>query len=121
MIIDVTGIELTPKSGNCLGDGRHFDENGTLIECCCDECDYLMCCTDTFLTTSCEECEDAYCPHVGKPSRKARQEGDDDGGHVVVGFGLGDEKGRQLACADVAVAFDGTLRVVAVGPVAEHD
>ena len=67
MIIDVTGIVLTPKSEHCLGDGRHFDENGLLIECCCDECDYLMCCTGIFLTMQCEDCKDADCPHAGKP------------------------------------------------------
>ena len=45
-MIDVTGIELTPGNGgeNCKGDGKHKDENGNLIECCCDECDYLICC-----------------------------------------------------------------------------
>lgn len=47
MIIDITGIELTPANGGkyCKGNGKHFDEQGKLIECCCDECDYLLCCT----------------------------------------------------------------------------
>ena len=46
MIIDITGIELTPGNNgkDCLGNGHHFDENGKPIECCCDECDYLLCC-----------------------------------------------------------------------------
>lgn len=41
MIIDITGIILTPGNGgnDCLGNGEHTDENGNLIECCCDECD----------------------------------------------------------------------------------
>ena len=45
-IIDVTGIELTPGNGgkDCKGNGSHFDENGNLLECCCDECDYMMLC-----------------------------------------------------------------------------
>ena len=46
-ITDVTGVELT--LGNitaCLGNGEHFDENGNLIECCCDECDYLILCLE---------------------------------------------------------------------------
>lgn len=44
-IYDITGVELTP--GNplvCLGNGKHLDEEGNLIECCCDECDYLLLC-----------------------------------------------------------------------------
>lgn len=46
-IIDVTGVELTPgKPKECLGNGEHFDENGNEIECCCDECDYLMLCLE---------------------------------------------------------------------------
>ena len=40
MIIDITGVQLTPgnlgKDG--LGNGKHKD-----IDCCCDECDYLLC------------------------------------------------------------------------------
>lgn len=46
MIIDVTGIELTPGNNgrNCLGNGQHSDKNGNTIECCCDECDYMLCC-----------------------------------------------------------------------------
>lgn len=30
---------------DCPANGFHADEDGELIECCCDECDYLMCCT----------------------------------------------------------------------------
>ena len=45
-IIDVTGIKLTQgNSGkDCLGNGFHYDENGNLIECCCNECDFMMKC-----------------------------------------------------------------------------
>lgn len=42
-IVDVTGIELTP--GNpivCLGNGKQG------FECCCDECDYFLCCFPEF-------------------------------------------------------------------------
>ena len=44
MIIDITGIELTPGYGGeyCKGNGEHFDEQGEPIECCCDECNYLL-------------------------------------------------------------------------------
>ena len=46
MMIDVTGIKLTPGNHGeiCEGNGKHKDEQGELIECCCDECDcYLEC------------------------------------------------------------------------------
>ena len=51
MIIDVTGITLTPGNNgdDCLGNGEHTDENGFPIECCCDECDYYLECFPTFL------------------------------------------------------------------------
>lgn len=46
-IIDVTGVELTPGDMSaCLGNGEHFDENGNPIECCCDECNYLILCLE---------------------------------------------------------------------------
>ena len=45
MIIDITGTLLTPgeEGKNCLGNGKHYDD-GKLIECCCDECDYYCYC-----------------------------------------------------------------------------
>lgn len=62
MITDVTGIELTPGNNgeDCKGNGKHFDENGNLIECCCDECNYLLCCTVE--SPMCSECADDDCP-----------------------------------------------------------
>ncbi|MBQ4612711.1 MAG: hypothetical protein IJB26_04105 [Clostridia bacterium] len=65
MIIDVTGTVLTPgnEGKDCLGNGLHFDKNGARIECCCDECDYAVCCYDPSLwDVPCEECDDIYCP-----------------------------------------------------------
>ncbi len=59
MIIDVTGIVLTPGNGGekCLGNGKHYD-NGEMIECCCDECDYLMCCVYPCDCNNCnKECD----------------------------------------------------------------
>ena len=46
--IDITGIELVPGDNgeNCPGNGKHFDEFGNLIECCCEECDYFLLCND---------------------------------------------------------------------------
>ena len=46
MIIDVTGVVLNPGADGeeCLGNGKHRDAEGNLIECCCDECDYYLEC-----------------------------------------------------------------------------
>ena len=78
MIIDVTGIDLTPGNGgkDCKGNGSHFDESGSLYECCCNECDYMLCCIDedwdilneidlyTIVSKSdCKSCSDTECPH----------------------------------------------------------
>ena len=54
-MLDVTGIILFPGNfgRDCEGNG----ENGK--ECCCDECDYLICCTEK---TTCEKCRDFKCP-----------------------------------------------------------
>ena len=48
-IYDITGVELTPGDmEKCLGNGEHLDDNGNVIECCCDECDYLILCLKLF-------------------------------------------------------------------------
>ncbi len=64
MIIDVTGIILTPGNmgKDCMGNGRHFDKKGNLLECCCDECDYFICCTDMHNDEECINCTDIDCP-----------------------------------------------------------
>ena len=66
MIRDVTGIKLTPGNmgRDCLGDGRHFDKNGRLIERCCDECNFYMCCIEEHDQNDCKTCEYFYCPRV---------------------------------------------------------
>jgi len=66
MIIDVTGIELTPGNcgKDCLGNGEHVDANGQEIECCCDECDYLLCCLEGSPPQRCQTCEDWQCPRA---------------------------------------------------------
>ena len=63
MIIDISGIELTPGNNgdDCKGNGKHFDENGCPIECCCDECDYLICCIPENIS-DCDKCTDNNCP-----------------------------------------------------------
>ena len=48
------------NNGNdCLYNGEHCDMNGNIIECCCDECDYLMCCIEEF--NDCSNCECFEC------------------------------------------------------------
>lgn len=62
MIVDVTGIELLlgNNGDDCKGNGEHFDEQGNIIECCCDECDYLKCCMPNS-DRDCKSCLDIYC------------------------------------------------------------
>ena len=63
MIIDITGIELTPGNNgrDCLANGTHFYENGEPIECCCDECDYMICCFKMNGLKDCHNCDDELC------------------------------------------------------------
>lgn len=67
MIIDITGTILTPgDSGNhCLGNGNH-----PLYPCCCDECDYFICCMEIHAATDCLTCTDQNCPHAPLASGK---------------------------------------------------
>jgi len=69
MIKDVTGIILTPgnRGENCKGNGKHFTIMKKQIECCCNECDYLMCCLDDFDGSKCFVCEDKRCPNNKNP------------------------------------------------------
>lgn len=66
MIIDVTGIELTPGyfGLGCLGNGGHLNEYGESIECCCNECDYLECCGKEHDHRKCRTCHIAECPRA---------------------------------------------------------
>ncbi len=59
MILDITGTMLVPGNlgRDCPGNG----EDGQ-AECCCDECDYMLCCTDLWKVADCEVCGDAACP-----------------------------------------------------------
>ena len=68
MIIDITGIELTPGNQglNCKGNGSFINEFGNLLECCCDECDYMMCCTNEHNSFECLTCFDENCPNAKK-------------------------------------------------------
>ncbi len=59
MLIDITGTKLTPgnQGKNCLGNGLHSP-----YPCCCDECDYMLCCLNTYDMRECTTCRDADCP-----------------------------------------------------------
>ena len=46
-VTDITGVELTPRHPEiCKGNGKTVDESGKPIECCCDECDFLIGCME---------------------------------------------------------------------------
>lgn len=66
MIMDASGIELKPGNGgkDCPGNGKHTDPYGDIIECCCDECDYLMCCMDDYNMNECMGCTEQDCLHA---------------------------------------------------------
>ena len=58
-IYDVTGVELAPGNMSiCLGNGEHINEEGSLIECRCDECDYLMLCLEN--EDKSKQCKDPF-------------------------------------------------------------
>ena len=59
MIVDITGIILIPGNG-----GKDCPGNGETGDCCCDECDYMMCCFDDE-KPNCRTCDDHSCPRVG--------------------------------------------------------
>ncbi len=64
MIIDVTGTVLIPGEYGqfCPGNGMN-----PKVECCCEECDYQLCCFDQ---TSCKDCTDKDCPHAETAQNK---------------------------------------------------
>ena len=61
MLFDSTGVILTPGNfgRDCFGNGEHSDEDGKVIECCCDECNYLFCCCNF---VDCSKCGNESCP-----------------------------------------------------------
>ena len=71
MIIDVTGVQLIPGNGgaDCPGNGERVGDNGKIIECCCDECDYMLCCYEDM---PCADCVDPDCPHSPHHNQNAR-------------------------------------------------
>jgi len=61
---DITGTVLHPGNWgvNCMGNGTVYNEQGELIECCCDECDYLRCCSLPMEEVPCQDCAALCCP-----------------------------------------------------------
>ena len=64
MLVDISGTVLIPGNG-----GKDCPGNGSVpgVECCCNECDYFLCCFDIDYEKSCASCKDLDCP------RKAEQ------------------------------------------------
>lgn len=58
------GVTLSPGNlGNdCIYNGLHKDIFGRTIECCCDECNFLLCCIPENNKNKCENCTQKYCP-----------------------------------------------------------
>ena len=58
MIIDITGTVLIPGNlgRDCPGNGSNDD-----VECCCDECDYMLCCLPDHDMAECLQCKDKDC------------------------------------------------------------
>ena len=68
-------LNLIPgnEGNDCPMNGTHIDENGEIIECECDECDFMMCCMANFDYQLCENCFYNECPyHCRGDSRIAR-------------------------------------------------
>lgn len=59
MIVDITGVVLIPGNlgKDCPGNGTHKE-----TECCCDECDYMLCCLPEHDLAECLNCSDKDCP-----------------------------------------------------------
>lgn len=64
-LFDESKMKLIPGNfgKDCPANGLYIDEDGELIECCCDECDYLMCCTEELIESECKRCKNRECPH----------------------------------------------------------
>ena len=42
--VPINAVSFENGGKDCIGNGEHVDETGELIECMCDECDYLAVC-----------------------------------------------------------------------------
>lgn len=59
MIVDISATILIPGNlgRDCPGNGTHYG-----IECCCNECEYMLCCIDKDFPAGCITCGDPDCP-----------------------------------------------------------
>ncbi len=57
-------IRLMPGNGgnDCPGNGKHIGQNGLVLECCCDECNYYLCCYGQSTLKNCGQCKMPGCP-----------------------------------------------------------
>jgi len=76
MYIEVDRIMLVPGNygKDCPGNGLHKDSNGNIIECLCDECDFLLCCTEENYKEACEGCPETECPRLWEISETQKNE-----------------------------------------------
>lgn len=58
------------KGKDCPLNGETRNIFGRIIECGCDECDYLQCCTNASTREDCRVCDDEFCPVVKLISKK---------------------------------------------------
>lgn len=68
MFTDITGIPLIPgnRGCHCPGNGTTPDENGNTIECCCEECDYMLECFSEYDIVSKNTEARCFLPQTGK-------------------------------------------------------
>ncbi len=66
MLLDVTGMRLVPGNGgrDCPGNGESVDEQGRPVGCCCEECDYAVCCFENAQDYLCTDCRLSECPRA---------------------------------------------------------
>ena len=69
MIIDITGTILIPgnQGKDCPGNGEHPG-----VDCCCDECDYMLCCLDRHKSSEYKSCTDRDCPRTGAHPKRQK-------------------------------------------------
>ena len=63
MIIEIKGTILVPGNmgKDCPGNGLDPE-----VECCCNECDYMLCCYVWHYPEKCIACKDSACPRVAQ-------------------------------------------------------
>ena len=71
MVLDTTGAILVP--GN-LGKDCPCNGKNPATECCCDECDYMLCCLESHDPSECSYCSDTDCPHSPNCSEKPEKD-----------------------------------------------